>query len=180
LTNNVAFTDDASIAFVGSTTGILFAFNTTSGELESYQEIGSEIRRVSLSEKTHSVAAVRSASSGDEVTIINFDVVESDETNPSAPLIESMSPEIVEQGRVRNLRLAVAGKNFTEGASLVVNGVEMGADLVRRGTALETRLPKGLFDQIASISVMVKGADGTMSRPRDLRGEARCANNRSN
>ena len=63
--NNVAFTADASTAFVGSATGILFAFNTGSGELESYQEIGSEIRRVALSEKTHSIAAVRSSSSGD-------------------------------------------------------------------------------------------------------------------
>ncbi len=166
--NNVAFTGDASIAFVGSTTGMLFAFNTTSGELESYQEVGSEIRRVALSEKTHSIAAVRSASVGDEVTIINFDVGP-DESNPSAPLIQSMSPEIVEQGRVGNLKLIVTGKNFTEGASLVVNGVEMGADLVRRGSALAARLPKALFNQVAPISVLVKGADGTLSQPTELR-----------
>src|SRR4030095_7338090 len=120
--------------------GILFAFNTASGELESYQEVGSEIRRVALSEKTHSVAAVRSASSGDEVTIISFDVVGSEETNPTAPLIESVSPDIVVQGRIKNLKLVVAGKNFSEGASLVVNGVEMGADLVMRRGALENRL----------------------------------------
>jgi hypothetical protein len=169
LANNVAFTGDASIAFVGSITGMLFAFNTASGELESYQEVGSELRRVALSEKTHSVAAVRSASSGDEVTIINFDVVGPDESNPSAPMIESVSPEVVEQGRVRNLKLVVAGKNFTEGASLVVNGVEMGADLVRRGSALEARLPKALFNQVASINVLVKGADGALSQPRELR-----------
>ena len=169
MANNVVFTGDASIAFVGSTTGMLFAFNTTTGELESYQEVGSKIRRVALSEKTHSVAAVRSVSSGDEVTIINFDVVGPDETDPSAPMIESVSPEVVEQGRVRNLKLVVAGKNFTEGASLVVNGVEMGADLVRRGSALEARLPKALFNQIASINVLVKGADGALSQPRELR-----------
>ena len=167
--NNVAFTGDASIAFVGSTTGMLFAFNTATGELESYQEVGSEIRRVALSEKTHSVAAVRSASSGDEVTIINFDVVGPDEANLSAPLIESVSPEVVEQGRLRNLRLVVAGRNFSEGASLVVNGVEMGADLVRRGSALEARLPKTMFNQVASINVLVKGADGTLSQPRELK-----------
>jgi len=167
--NNVAFTGDTSIAFIGSVTGLLFAFNTASGELESYQEVGSEIRRVALSERTHSVAVVRSASSGDEVTIINFEVTGSDEMNPSAPLIEFVLPEVVEQGRVRNLRLVVAGKNFTEGASLVVNGVEMGADLVRRGGSLETTLPKALFNEVASISVLVKGADGTLSQPRELR-----------
>ncbi len=169
LVNNVAFIDDASIAFVGSTTGILFAFNTASGELESYQEVGSEIGRVALSDRTHSVAAVRSVSSGDEVTIINFDVSGSNEISPSAPLIEFVLPEVVEQGRVRNLRLEIAGKNFTEGASLVVNGVEMGADLVRGGNSLETTLPKALFDHVAPISVLVKGADGELSPPRELR-----------
>ncbi|HSE35846.1 MAG TPA: hypothetical protein VLG74_01000, partial [Blastocatellia bacterium] len=169
LANNVVFTDDASVAFVGSTSGFLFAFNTSSGELESHQEIGSEIRRVALSEKTRSVAAVRSSSAGDEVTIINFDVVGSDETNSSAPAIELVSPEMVQQGRVSNLKLLVTGKNFTEGASLLVNGVEMGADLVRRGSALETTLPKALFNQITSINVVVKGADGATSQPRELK-----------
>lgn len=169
LANNVAFTDDTSVAFVGSSSGMLFAFNTNSGELESYQAVGSEIRRVALSEKTHTVAAVRSASTGDEVTIVNFDVVGPDESNPAAPLIDTMQPDIVEQGRVGNLKLLVSGKNLSEGASLVVNGVEMGADLVRNGSALETKLPKALFSQIASINVAVKGADGTLSLPKELR-----------
>ena len=168
-TNNVAFTADAAVAFVGSTTGMLFAFNTENGELESYQEVGSEIRRIALSEKTHSVAAVRSASIGDEVTIINFDLVGSDEIDPSTPMIESVSPGVVEQGRLKNLKLVVTGKNFTEGSSLVVNGAEMGAELVRRGSALETRLPKALFDQVASINVLVKGANGTLSQPTEVR-----------
>jgi hypothetical protein len=168
LANNVAFTGDASIAFVGSTTGMLFAFNTETGELQSYHEAGSELRRISLNENTHSVAATRSASSGDEVTIINFDVVGTGDANPSIPMIESLSPQVVEQGRLKNLRLVVAGKNLTEGASLVVNGVEMGAELVRRGAALETRLPKSLFDQAASISVLVKGPGGALSEPRAL------------
>ncbi|MEK6409940.1 MAG: hypothetical protein AABN34_23710 [Acidobacteriota bacterium] len=169
LANNVAFSGDASIAFVGSTTGMLLAFNTGTGELESYHEVGSELRRIALSEKTHSIAAVRSAASGDQVTIINFDVVGPDETDPSAPMIELMSPEAVGQGRLRNLKLIVAGRNFTEGSSLLVNGVEMGADLVRRGSALETRLPKALFDQVTSINILVKGANGALSQPRELR-----------
>jgi hypothetical protein len=130
--------------------------------------VGSEIRRLALSERAHSVAAVRSAANGDEVTIVNFDVVGSEETNPLAPLIQSVSPEVVEQGRVSNLRLLVAGKNFTEGASLVVNGVEMGADLVKGGTALEARLPKSLFNQTTPISLLVKGPDGALSQPREL------------
>ena len=167
--NNVAFTLDAGVAFVGSSTGMLFAFNTDTGELDSYQEVGSEIRRIALSEETRSVAAVRSASTGDEVTIINFDVVGSDETDPTTPMIESVSPGVVEQGRLKNIKLVVTGKNFTEGSSLVVNGAEMGADLVRRGSALETRLPKTLFEQVASINVLVKGANGALSQPTEVR-----------
>ncbi|MFY9574045.1 MAG: hypothetical protein WAV20_21815, partial [Blastocatellia bacterium] len=166
--NNVVFTGDAASAFVGSNTGMLFAFSTATGELESFQEIGGAIRRIALSEKTHSITAVRSASGGGEISIINFDVVGPDEKEAPGPMIESMSPQIVEQGRLRNLRLVVSGRNFTEGASLLVNGVEMGADLVREG-ALETRLPKSLFDHVATISVVVRGADGALSQPGELR-----------
>lgn len=167
--NNVAFTGNAAIAFIGSASGILFAFNTETGELESYHQAASELRRVSLSEKTHSIAAVRSAASGDEVTIINFDLVGPDGTDPSAPSIELLSPEVVEQGRSKNLKLVVSGKNFTDGDSLVVNGVEMGADLARGGKALEATLPKGLFDNIAAINILVKGANGSLSQPRELK-----------
>jgi outer membrane protein assembly factor BamB len=167
--NNVAITSDGATAFVGSTGGILFAFNTSNGELESYQQVGSEIRRLALSEKSHSVAVVRSSPAGDEVSIISFDVVASDGANPSSPTIASISPEIVEQGRLGNLKLEVVGRNFTEGASLVVNGVEMGADLIRNGGALEARLPKSLFNQTTVIKVLVKGADGTLSQPRELK-----------
>jgi len=167
--NNVAITSDGATAFVGSTTGMLFAFNTSNGELESYQEVGNEIRRLALSEKSHSVAAVRSSPAGDEVSIISFDIVASNATNPSSPLIDTISPEIVEQGRLGNLKLEVAGRNFTEGASLVVNGVEMGADLIKNSCALEARLPKSLFNQTAVIKVLVKGADGALSQPRELK-----------
>jgi hypothetical protein len=166
--NNVAFTGDASIAFVGSTTGMLFAFDTGTGELESYQKIGSQLNRVALNEKTRAVAVVRSTSSGDEVVMVSFDVLGPDGTDPASPTIDSLTPETVEQGRLKNLRLVVAGQNFTEGSSLIVNGVEVGADLVKRGRALETRLPKSLFDQAASISVQIKAATGALSEPRAL------------
>ena len=166
--NNVAFVADATIAFVGSATGMLFAFSTDTGELESYQSIGSELRRVALSDKTHTVAAVRSSLGGDEVVIVNFDMVASDEPDPTDPVIESLSPSEVEQGRLKNLRLVVVGRNFTEGASLVVNGIETAADLTRKGRALETKLPRSLFDKIAVISVQVKGVNGASSQPVEL------------
>lgn len=166
--NNVAFTGDGSVAFVGSASGMLFAFDTDSGELESYQKIGGELRRVALNEKGHSVAVVRSASTGDEVVIVSFDATASDENDPSAPAIDSLSPDTVEQGRLKNLKLVVIGQNFTEGSSLVVNGVEVGADLVKKGRALETRLPKSLFDQVQQISIQVRAANGSLSQPKAL------------
>jgi len=166
--NNVAFTDDAATAFIGSASGMLFAFNTETGELQSYHQAGSELRRVALSEKTHSVAAVRSAPDGDEVTIIGFDVVGTDEVDPSAPAIDSISPDNVEQGRLRNLKIVVIGSNFSEGASLLVNGVDMAADLIKSGRALQTKLPRSLFDQAKPISIQVKAINGAVSAPRDL------------
>jgi outer membrane protein assembly factor BamB len=167
--NNVVFTSDASTAFVGSTTGVLFAFNTTTGDLESYQAVGSELRRVALSEKSQTVAAVRSADSGDEVVIISFDLVNPDDLDPTSPIIDSLVPGEVEQGRMKNLSLIITGQRFTEGSSVIVNGAEMAAEIVQNGRALETKLPRALFDQIATISIQVKGAGGTLSQPRELK-----------
>jgi hypothetical protein len=166
--NNVAFDNDASAAFIGSVTGMLFAFNTETGELESYQTVGSELRQVALSERARSVAAVRSSAGGDEVVIVSFDLVASEEADGSAPVISSLKPDTVEQGRLKNLRLTVLGENFSEGASLLVNGAEIAADLTRRGKALEAKLPKSMFDQPAEISIQVKGTNGAVSQPRAL------------
>ncbi|HKQ04183.1 MAG TPA: PQQ-binding-like beta-propeller repeat protein [Blastocatellia bacterium] len=167
--NNVAFTSDASVAFVTSATGVLFAFNTETGELESYQAIGSELRRLALSEKTQTVAAVHSSQGGDEIIVINFDLIKPDTPDPNAPLIESLRPAEVEQGRLKNLQLVVAGQRLGDGASILVNGVEMAAEVAQNGRALEARLPRSLFDEVKSISIQVKGANGTLSAPHELR-----------
>jgi hypothetical protein len=167
--NNVAFTSDASIAFVGSTTGVLFAFNTETGDLESYQAIGSELRRVALSEKAQTITAVRSSPSGDEIVIISFDLVNPDDLDPTSPIIDSLSPAEVEQGRMKNLSLVVRGQRFAEGSSVIVNGAEMATELTENGKALETKLPRALFDQISTVSIQVKGASGTLSQSRELK-----------
>src|SRR2546423_9841276 len=153
--NNVVFTGDASVAFVTSATGVLFAFNTESGELQSYQAIGSELRRLALSEKTQTVAAIRSSQGGDEIVVINFDLIKPDTADPNAPLIESLQPAEVEQGRLKNLQLVVTGQQLGDGASIIVNGVEMAAEVTRNGRALETRLPRALFDEVKSIGIQV-------------------------
>jgi outer membrane protein assembly factor BamB len=167
--NNIAFNGDASVAFVGSTTGVLFAFNTETGEIESYQTVGGELRRVAVSEKSRAVAAVRSSPSGDQVVIISFDVVSPNQPEPSSPIIDSISPDVTEQGRVRNLPLIVAGKNLSDGSSVVVNNTEYAADLMQNGRALQTKLPQSLFNQPGSLSVRVKAANGVISTATELR-----------
>ncbi|HSE98040.1 MAG TPA: hypothetical protein VLD57_07180 [Blastocatellia bacterium] len=165
--NNVVFDEKASIAFVGSATGMLFAFNVENGELETFQSIGSELRRVALNERGRSVIAIRSASAGDEVVIVGFELEASDDTQP-APRIKSLKPNVVEQGRVKNLRLIVNGENFSEGASLLINGTETAAEVVQQGRALEARLPRSLFDQPGTISVQVKVSAEVVSEPSPL------------
>ncbi|HJQ23167.1 MAG TPA: PQQ-binding-like beta-propeller repeat protein [Blastocatellia bacterium] len=166
--NNVAFTADGGVAFVTTATGVLFAFNTETGELESYQAIGGELRRLALSEKTQTVAAIRSSQGGDEIVVINFDLIKPDTLDPNAPLIESLQPAEVEQGRLKNLQLVVTGQRLGDGASILVNGVEMAAEVAPHGRALEARLPRALFDEVKSVSIQVKGANGALSAPRDL------------
>ncbi len=165
--NNILFDGDATTAFLGSATGMLFAFSVESGEMESFEQVGGELRGAAMSQTARAVAIVRSNASGDEVVIVGFDLVES-ENAETAPVITSLSPDTVEQGRLRNLRLTVKGENFTDGASLIINNSEIAAELTRNGRALEARLPKSLFDQPGSISVRVKGTDGTLSDARHL------------
>jgi hypothetical protein len=167
--NNVALSADASIAFVGSTTGVLFAFNTETGEIESYQTVGNELRRVAMSDKARSVAAVRSSPGGDQVVIISFDVVSPGEPESSIPIIDSILPDVAEQGLVSNLQVIVAGKNLVGASSLLVNGIEYAADLTRNGGALRTKLPKSLFSEVGSLSVQIKGANGIASTAGALR-----------
>jgi hypothetical protein len=112
---------------------------------------------------------VRSSPSGDQVVIVNFDVAGPNEPGPSSPTIDSIFPDITEQGRIRNLQLTVAGKNLSDGASLLINNTEYAADLTQNGKALQTKLPKALFEQLGSLSVRIKGANGAISAAAELR-----------
>ncbi len=161
--NNLVFDSLGEVAFIGSSSGMLFAFNTTSGELDSFQSIGGSLGGLGLSEKGRALAVVRSSSSGDEVVIVGFDLTSSEESEPG-PEITRLDPAMVEQGRLKNLRLRVIGQNFTEGASLIVNNdVETAAELLKGGRALEARLPKSLFDNPGMIQIRAKGANGAVS-----------------
>jgi hypothetical protein len=165
--NNVVFNAEASSAFVGSSTGVLFAFSTATGELESYQVVGNEIRRLVLSDKGKKVAAVRSNSSGDEVVLTEFD--SESQSSGEQPSITSLKPDLVEQGFANNLRITVEGENLTDGDALLINGVEVATDFVKGGSGLQAQLPKSLFKQTGEISVQIKRADGNTSQAAALR-----------
>ena len=68
------------------------------------------------------MAAIRSSQSGDEIVIINFDLIKPDDTDPNVPLIESLQPAEVEQGRLKNLQLVVTGQRFGDAASVIDSG----------------------------------------------------------
>jgi hypothetical protein len=165
--NNVVFNGGASSAFIGSSTGVLFAFSTVSGELESYQVVGNEIRRLVLSDKGKKVAAVRSNSSGDEVVLTEFETEGKDPGE--GPAITALKPDLVEQGYATNLRITVQGENLTESDALLINGVEVATEFGKGGAALEAQLPKSLFKQTGEISIQIKRADGNTSLPAALR-----------
>jgi outer membrane protein assembly factor BamB len=165
--NNVVFNGGASSAFIGSSTGVLFAFSTETGEMESYQVVGNQIRRLVLSDKGKKVAAVRSNSSGDEVVLTEFDTEGRDKGEQAA--ITGLKPDLVEQGYSSNLRLAVQGENLADSDALLINGVEVATEFVRAGNGLEAQLPKSLFKETGEISIQIKRADGSTSPPAALR-----------
>ncbi len=163
--NNVEFDEDGSSAFVGSATGWLFAFNADTGELEAPQNIGSELRRIALNKESRTLAVMRSSSGGDEVVIVNFDLVSEEEEDPAppvqVPVISLLKPNTVEQGRLKGIKVLVKGENL-EGGTLVINGQDVPSNQVRKG--LEAKLNKELFDFPGFISVQVKSPDGLLSQ----------------
>jgi len=161
--NNVVFGGAASVGFIASASGVLFAFDTLTGELESHQMIGSELRRIEVNEKSRTVVAVRSAPGGDEIVIVAFDEAAPEEAGSGEPAITALSPPVAQQARPQNLRLIVEGINLTQGSVLVVEGEEIRAKLIRNGTALEATIGKALLVQPRDLPVQVKSAGGAVS-----------------
>ena len=168
--NNPAFDPGGSSVFIGSNTGILFAFSAETGDLESHQQVGQGLHRIALSEPARKVAAVRSGATGDEIVMIGFDLVATDEPDSSSPRITALKPDTVEQGRLKSLHLVVVGENLGDDSSLLVNGaVEIGGDSIKGGKALAAKLRRSFFDQAGDISVQVRAANGALSEAAVLR-----------
>ena len=161
--NNLVFNAGATSAFLASTTGVLFAFSVATGELESYQVVGNELRRLVLSDNGKKVAAVRSNSSGDEIVLASFDVTPGDNSDLTLPQIKSISPATVEQGYANNLRVTVQGDNFTANDTLLINGNAVATELTNGGKTLEAVVTKSLFKEKGEIQVQVKRANGSVS-----------------
>ena len=183
--NNVAFTADASVGFAGSRSGVLFAFNTKTGDLESSQPLGSELMGLSVSDSAGMIAAVRRTPKSDQIVLVNFgardtgDGKASEKSTEKAeekvsskkspiPVINSLHPDTVEQGQSSKVRVAVHGTNFTSASSLLINGTTtIGAQMIGP-KALLFRVPASLLAAPGTISIQVQEPDGTISQPAAL------------
>jgi outer membrane protein assembly factor BamB len=179
--NNAGFTSDGWSAFVGSRSGVLFAFSTTTGELQSSQMLGSELMGLSVSDPDRMIATVRRTAKSDQIVILNFDTgdpadaksAEKSAEKASAkkspvPVINSLHPDRVEQGQVSKLHVTIRGSNFPSGASLLINGTTtIGAQMINP-KVLIGKLPPELMAEPGTISVQVQAPDGTQSQPAAL------------
>ncbi len=73
--NNVVFSDDATRAFVASKSGMLFAFNTETGELQSYQLLGSELLSIITNSAVQKIIVIKRSANHDEIVITDFEIV---------------------------------------------------------------------------------------------------------
>ncbi len=164
--NNPVIHESGTVAFVASETGVLFAFDTATGEMESYQYVGGELMGMALTAKGRSVAVVRRAPDTDQIVVLGFDSESPDKSGDGAPVIQSLSPDVVEQGRLKNLSLVITGENFTPESQVFVDGQMVTAvSLTRKGKALTAKVSKLSFQKAGNISITVKNADGVASIP---------------
>lgn len=159
--NNVVLDAEAGVAFVPSATGILFAFSTETGELQSHQAIGPALLGLTVNRPSRTLAVVRRGRQGDEVISMQFDLEETGEPGADAPRIDILKPDRVEQGRLKPLKLVVRGVNLTPDSALIVDGTQYNSD--RRGKVLLARLPSELFNEVRELSVQVKNSAGSSS-----------------
>jgi WD40 repeat protein len=184
--NNVALSDDGAMAFIGSKTGVLFAFDTATGEKESRQEIGAELMGVGLGQQQQVVAAVRRTNTGDEIAVASFDVSgDDDQTTDAAktdaasegaltdakkpaqpPVIGRIVPDTVLQGRTKRLTVVVHGQHFKAGSVVLHNGATTPTTALS-DSALQIELHEDLFTQVGSIAIQVRDSIG-ISQPVNL------------
>lgn len=113
--NNVVFSSDASLAFVGSATGILIALDTLTGKPLTHRVIGGELRRLIFSQSTRAVLAVRSSLIKDDIAVIDIDRLSQDKSGiEQLPRIQPEIKRISNQGTY--VHLLIEGTNFRSGS----------------------------------------------------------------
>jgi hypothetical protein len=180
--NNAAFSADSAVSFVGSKSGVLFAFSTETGELESSQALGSELMGLSLNNANRMIAAVRRTAKSDQIVILSFDNSNPEDSKTAGkaseraaenassksalvPVISSLKPSTVEQGQLGKLPITVRGANFPNGSSLLINGsTTIGAQVINP-KVMTGKLPAQLLAQPATINIQVITPDGSQSQP---------------
>ncbi|MGH9829916.1 MAG: IPT/TIG domain-containing protein, partial [Blastocatellia bacterium] len=168
--NNVAFSDDGRTGFIGSASGTLYAFDTTTGGQESAQELSGELMGLSVNIAQRAAAVVRRKPSGDEIVVVGFDIVDKSSASSentaadskAPPVINSIDPVSANQGQTNKVHLSVQGAGFRPGSVILYNGVVAHTDHVTK-KLLATNLPQNLFDQPGEILIQVRNPDGTLS-----------------
>jgi hypothetical protein len=113
--NNVVFNSDASLAFVGSASGILIAFDPLTGKFLSHKITGGELRRLIFSPTSRTVLAVRSTLIKDEIAVVDIDRLSKDKSgNEQFPRIHPEIKRISNQGTY--VHLLIEGANFQSGS----------------------------------------------------------------
>lgn len=113
--NNVVFSSDASLAFVGSATGILIAFDTLTGKFLTHKVIGGELRRLTFSQNSRTVLAVRSTLIKDDIAVIDIERLSKDKSSTEEfPRIHPEIKRISNQGTY--VHLLIEGTNFRSGS----------------------------------------------------------------
>lgn len=113
--NNVVFSPDASLAFVGSASGILIAFDTLTGKFLGHKVIGGELRRLIFSQNSRTVLAVRSTLIKDDIAVVDIDRLSKDKSGiEQFPRIHPEIKRISNQGTY--VHLLIEGTNFRSGS----------------------------------------------------------------
>jgi outer membrane protein assembly factor BamB len=164
--NNVVFSPDSSTAYIGSKNGILFAFDTRTGELNSYKVVGNELRSLALNRKGLSLLTVRTSMTVDEIVTIylgeeNNNRLERQASAKSMPEIRQVSGEPIQ------VRLTIQGTNLQKG--VIVEFVKAGNVIVRHTPEritegqLTLSMPVKRLEALGSFELRVVTADNVVS-----------------
>jgi outer membrane protein assembly factor BamB len=145
-TNNVVFSSDASLAFIGSATGILLSFSTNTGELVACKVLGDELRSLVLSQSTRTLLAVRSTLIKDDIAVIDVDRLIEDKSEVRN--LSALTPEIkriISEGTY--LHLLIEGTNFRRGSIV---------EFVKAGNVVFQQSPVRFTERQLSVIVPAK------------------------